>query len=375
MLDSLRLVNFKSFKDQTIPLCLLTLLAGLNGMGKSTALQSLLVLRQSYRQGVLKSEPEETTGLILNGELVALGTGQDVLFSEAETDEIKIAVTFDSLGSTEWTFAYDRQADVLTHLDTRSSLNIYETSLFTDTFHYLKAERLGPRTAFNMSDFLVREQHQMGTQGEFTAHFLQTYRNIEVNASLRHPKQSAPSLYDQVIAWMREVSPGTVLHLDSYEEMDMMRLSFGFERPDTIGDIRYYRATNVGFGLTYTLPIVVALLASQPGALIILENPEAHLHPRGQSQIGDLIARAASVGIQVILETHSDHILNGIRVAVNRGIVAPDQVALHFFQRPQDDSESKGVELVTPQLDKKGRLDFWPNNFFDEWDKSLDELL
>ncbi len=375
MLDSLRLENFKSFKEQTIPLRPLTLLAGLNGMGKSTVLQSLLVLRQSYQQDILKKDAAQTAGLVLNGELTALGTGQDVLFSEAEKDEIGITIMFDGLGETSWRFAYDSDTDVLNHLQTQETLSIYETSLFTNEFHYLQAERLGPRTAFVMSDFMVREQRQMGTRGEFATHFLHTYRDSAVSKLLRHPDQNAAALIDQVVAWMREVSPGTLLRLDRYAEMDMMRLSFGFERPDTVGDVRYFRATNVGFGLTYTLPIVVALLASQPGSLILLENPEAHLHPRGQSQMGDLIARAASFGIQVILETHSDHILNGIRVAVNRGTIDPERVALHFFQRPKDDSESKGIEIVTPRLNNTGRLDFWPENFFDEWDRSLDELL
>lgn len=75
----------------------------------------------------------------------------------------------------------------------------------------------------------------------------------------------------------------------------------------------YFTAQNVGFGISYVLPIVLALVKAKKGELIILENPEAHLHPRGQRKMGELIARAAQGGVQVIVETHSDHILNGIR--------------------------------------------------------------
>ena len=174
---------------------------------------------------------------------------------------------------------------------------------------------------------------------------------------------------------MGDVSPGTAIQARSYGEMDLMHLSFGFERADTAGDVRYYRSTNVGFGLTYILPVLVALLSSSAGALVLLENPEAHLHPRGQSQAGELIARAASAGIQVIVETHSDHILNGIRVAVKRGLASPEDIALHYFQLPAEYSDMSGIEVISPQIDRDGRLDKWPEGFFDEYGKSLSRLL
>lgn len=375
MLEQIRLENFKSFKDQEIELRPLTLLSGLNGMGKSSVLQSLLLLRQSYQQRILREEGGVTSGLLLNGELVQLGTGYDILFSSAEKDEIRITLQFDSLGKTAWRFEYDRQTDVLKHVDTQQTLNIYESSLFTTDFQYLQAERLGPRTSYDMADFTVRSLRQIGSQGQFTAHFLNEYRDTDVEPTLVHPKGLSNSLLDQVAGWMGEVSPGTMINVEKFGEMDLMRLMFGFARADTVGDVRYYRPTNVGFGISYTLPVLIALLSAKPGALILLENPEAHLHPRGQSQIGDLIARAAGAGIQVILETHSDHILNGIRIAVRQGRVAPEQVALHFFQRPEDDSENMGIEVLSPEVNHEGRLDFWPDNFFDEWGKSLDKLL
>ena len=192
---------------------------------------------------------------------------------------------------------------------------------------------------------------------------------------LFHPNGRSSTLRDQVTAWMGDISPGTVIRVEGYGDMNLMRLAFGFERADTAGDVRYFRSTNVGFGLTYTLPVLVALLSSPAGALVLLENPEAHLHPRGQYQVGELIARVASVGVQVIVETHSDHILNGIRVSVKRGLTDPDDVALHFCQRPANDSESSGIEIVSPQIDRDGRLDTWPENFFDEYSKSLRNLL
>ena len=104
-----------------------------------------------------------------------------------------------------------------------------------------------------------------------------------------------------------------------------------------------------------------------------MRNRQAHLHPRGQSRIGELMARAAGAGAQVIFETHSDHITNGIRIAARKDAIPADDVALHFFQRENGSAFSSTV--VSPKLSQNGRLDFWPDGFFDEWDNSLDALM
>lgn len=130
------------------------------------------------------------------------------------------------------------------------------------------------------------------------------------------------------------------------------------------------RPTNVGFGLTYALPIVVACLTAGPGSLILLENPEAHLHPRGQSRMASLIAAAASAGAQLVVETHSDHVLDGTRLAVKQGRLAASDTAVHFFR-----GNGAGVEIITPTVAEDGSLSEWPEGFFDESENTLDQLL
>jgi predicted ATPase len=85
-----------------------------------------------------------------------------------------------------------------------------------------------------------------------------------------------------------------------------------------------------------------------------------------------LLALVAADGVQLIVETHSDHILNGIRLAVKKGLLASDKVALHFFARSLKTGES---EVQSPALLQNGKLSNWPTGFFDQWEKSLDELL
>jgi predicted ATPase len=359
--------NFKCFEDRVIPLNKLTLLSGLNGMGKSTVMQALLLLRQSH------DGYGNITGLYLNGELTSLGTARDVLFEYAQSDEMRIVLLNDQNISFSWSFSIDPSTDVLMVQQTpdQEAHEIMQLNLFSNDFHYLNAERLGPRNLFGTSDFQVRQLRQLGAQGQYTVHFLSLFGNesIPIN-ELQHPKAMSLSLKHQVEAWLSDISPGTRLNINPVSEMDIvgLRYSFTFGRNET----NQYRSTNVGFGLTYTLPVLVAILSAKPGALVLLENPEAHLHPRGQSLMGELFARAAAAGVQIVVETHSDHVLNGIRVAVRQEQVAPEQVTVHFFGR----DETSGDHMVmSPQIDHDGRISEWPEYFFDEYEKSLEALL
>ena len=151
MLEALILTNFKAFKSQELPLRPLTLLTGLNGMGKSSVLQSLLLLRQSFQQRILRAD--EGGGFVLNGELARLGTGRDVLFDGAETDEIALALVSDE-SEAQWRFEYDRQADVLRFLpESRVPEPIYQCSLFTDSFHFHKVRSASAESLATIDTF------------------------------------------------------------------------------------------------------------------------------------------------------------------------------------------------------------------------------
>src|SRR5262249_11560138 len=115
-------------------------------------------------------------------------------------------------------------------------------------------------------------------------------------------------------------------------------------------------------------------LSARPGALLLIENPEAHLHPRGQRRMGELLAAAASAGVQIVAETHSDHALNGVRLSVQDGKLAPDNVAIHFFSRTETNGKTRLV-TASPTIDPNGRISDWPEGFFDEWDSALAQLL
>jgi predicted ATPase len=368
MIRSLRLINFKTFENQFLKFRPLTLLSGLNSTGKSSVLQSLLLLRQSYQQQRLLID----TGLALNGELVQIGTAQDAFCERAKNDYIGFELLWEKHGQAKWNFRYDlneKEADVLNNADKSVDSEVYQSSLFNKTFHYLQAERIGPRPYNEMSDYQVRRLGQIGSRGEYTGHFLfvNGLKPIPI-ANLNYPQSKSMDLIDQVEGWMREVSPGTRIKIKPSSDMDLISLQYFY------GDGNPYRATNVGFGISYTLPIIVAVLASTPGTLILIENPEAHLHPKGQSKMGELLALAASCGVQVVIETHSDHILNGIRLAVHSGKLRHKDVQLHYFSREEENGQVV-TQVISPRMDADGRIDTWPEGFFDQAEKDLMELL
>ena len=365
MIESIELIHFKIFAHQIIRFAPLTVLSGLNGTGKSSAMQALSLLRQSHDSGLLRDD-----GWLLNGELVDIGTGEDLLHENADGSHIAIELMEDG-ASALWIMEYVQQGDVLRYADGYESP---ETSgvLFGDGFQYLRADRVNPMVSYPKSFHAVSQRRFLGSRGEYAAHFLSHYRDEQIaDAVLRHPEfEATTGLLAQVNAWMQEFSPGALINVHDIEKTDFVRLSFSFG--SGVEQSNPYRPTNVGFGLTYSLPVVIACLSTKPGGVIMLENPEAHLHPQGQVAMGRLMALAAAAGIQVVVETHSDHVLNGIRIAVKQGILKPEQSMVHFFKR---DAGTGSAVIDSPAINEQGRLSFWPDGFFDQWDKSLDELL
>jgi predicted ATPase len=164
----------------------------------------------------------------------------------------------------------------------------------------------------------------------------------------------------QVEERMRMFFPGCGLSLQQVPQANSVTLGLR-----TSTDTDFHRPIHVGFGLTQVLPIIVAALSASSGDILLIENPEVHLHPAGQALMGQFLGDVARAGVQVIVETHSDHILNGIRRSVKAGRLKPEQVAVHFF-RPRS---SAAAQVLSPQLDVSGGIDSWPDGFFDQFDK------
>ncbi|TNF16503.1 MAG: DUF3696 domain-containing protein [Rhodobacteraceae bacterium] len=372
MIRELHLGNFKCFKEEVIPLERLTLLSGVNGAGKSSIVQALLVLRQICLRGAF-SRPEVS----LSGELIDLGPAADILYSSAAEDLIWLKVQADSCPLLEAAFHVDIEEgeaiwanlddahDVMREMAERGvalfSGGPFGTPGVAD-FNYLNAERFGPRKALPVDDRHGR-LFNLGKHGEHVLDALLHHRDL-ITLSDDDPRHAASAagdrLRDQIEAWLDEISPGVQLVIADVPRADMAVGSFSFGQEGALRSPEY-RATNVGFGLSYILPVLAALLAAPRDGLVLIENPEAHLHPRGQTKMGELCARAAAAGVQVIIETHSDHVLDGARLAVRDNILSHENVLFHYLQQ----ADGRAVRS-SPEIDAEGRLSEWPEGFFDQ---------
>lgn len=365
MIERIQLENFKDFGRLTLPLGSLTLLSGLNSSGKSSVLQAIAMLRQSALAGV------GNEALMLNGSVVELGMGTDVLNERSSEDQIGVGLGEEG-ADVWWRAEVSPTADVLPLVAPPGQLSLgIDNIVHGDGLQYLRADRVAPAVVYAKSHELAVRRRSLGSRGEYAVHFLSVHQDEHVVSS-ELIKHGAPRLLTQVTSWMNEISPGVRIEVADLKGTDFVQVRFGFGRKAGLAGSRAYRATHVGFGLMYTLPVVIACLGTAPGGLFVVENPEAHVHPKGQAALGELFARAAAGGLQVIVESHSDHVLNGIRVAVKKGLIRSDSVWIHFFARAHDNKE---IEIVSPTIAQDGHLSVWPEEFFDQWDRSLDDLL
>lgn len=372
MIDKLVLRRFKAFKEAIIPLKSLTILAGVNGTGKSSCIQSLLLLRQSYLDGTLPS-----SGLLLRGELLSLGTGQDIFhqFSDEETIDIEIETN----GKVKtWSFNATMNSDLLPLSGPHPPSNdcVYEHPPFNAQFWYVSAERISPATSYPTAYHPAANSGALGRHGEFAIDYLAKNQNAPVaNLSVKHfnlPDETTDLLANTRL-WLSEISPNISLSLESFPQLDRSAIAFDYLSGNQTFSHKL-RPINVGFGLTYCLPVIVALLAASPGDLVIIENPESHIHPQGQLELGLLASLAATGGVQVIVETHSDHFLNGARLAVKRKHLSAESASIVYFGRDSDDV-GHSSQVSIPKIDGNGKIDVWPQGFFDQWQDALFELL
>lgn len=382
MLKSIILENFKSIEKINAPLGQLTVLAGLNGSGKSSILQSLAILKQSID---LHADGKR---LNLQGRYVNVGKAEDIVYEGANSDAELIIKLVASDEIFEWSCVPHPESDVL---ETTFAGEPASLKSFFEGFQFIQADRMTPALQYMQATAGDRQNGALGSHGEFSVDFLSRNKEFKVSIGRLNKNKSAISseassskteadltntyLPDAITAWLQILSPGVEPVAEKIDVTESASLRFQYKGYRNVSrDIqgRSHKPTHVGFGLTYVLPILIACLSAPTGSLVLLENPEAHLHPRGQTALGLMLALCANDGVQVVVETHSDHLLNGIRIAAKEKKIKANEVSTLFFTR---EVETGITTIEQPTLLDNGRFDNWPTGFFDEWGSSLDKLL
>lgn len=404
MLNRIILKNLKCFREVTsIPLSKINLFTGVNGKGKSTAIQSLLLIRQSVEINRV------TQNVYFNGNCVELGTFKDIKNVDVPTKEPIILTYVFCSEEGEFKISYNLASDEADDMSAaitkvlikgifknksfetviskqRKSYKIkhngkdqlmrwsdllfnrevigndqylkFIKSLFNLTkIHYVSADRLGPQDFYiktNISRFI-----NVGNRGQYTANILAFKKDDLVSDALcleGYPK----SLPDQTEGWLSTILGGGKISVSTTDA------SIVLVQMNSNSGKQLFKPMNVGFGYSYILPIIVSALIAQKDTILIIENPEAHLHPRAQSQLIKFLARVACSGVQVVIESHSDHIFNGLRVAVvDKEInLQHTDVKVTYFT-----GGDQCLEEIEIQSD--GSVTNWPDDFFDQTDKDF----
>lgn len=365
MISEIKIQNFKCYSNlTTIEMAELTACVGMNSMGKSTLIQALLLIRQTYETMRRYAETKKRKVTVFLNDRYALQLGDsNQILSSKESDILSIYID-------DLKFFY-RQTDDMLSLSVNQPASIEymekQGGVFSPQFYYLNAERVGPRTFHAME---ATENMHCGFFGEQTYQVLaqNAYEKVDEGRCYRgQSAQSVRRLDKQVEYWLDYIVPG--IEISSQNDMALRLSHIQLSQPAL--DTSPHSPHSFGFGISYMLPIIVTGLLAKKNAMFIVENPEAHLHPAGQSRIGRFLSCIANDGVRVVLETHSEHVINGIRLYALENKIAPEKLSINYFAM---DSAEKKHTVKRIHLNERMDILDWPDGFYDQEEKDLRDL-
>ena len=169
------------------------------------------------------------------------------------------------------------------------------------------------------------------------------------------------SLSDALAIWMTHLKVASSVDVDK-------KTSFGFSV--SVENMEQVKSDimNVGIGTSQILPVLITVLLSEPGEIIMFEQPELHLHPYSQSRLADMFVEFCKQGRKIILETHSEYFILRLRYHIVKEDYSNDSAAINFFQN------SGGTKVTVANISGFGNIDY-PEDFRDETQELLDKIL
>lgn len=373
MIQTLQLHNFKIFKDSpVINLGKLTLLTGTNGRGKSSFIQPFVLLAQSINE----TEDRTPLNLISSGSMLDLGPFKDILNKDSEDGNISFSFTTDA--------KYDSDYE-LTYQPSSKDSSIGEmVSMLVDG-----KETFSKNTGFNLNDESTQDVTPPTFSGYTPLMNLRKlfYVSADRIAPTRQPLsgfkssinshgsnilkvifQQGSNFKEELRELMSDIFDGATIKID--DDGDYYQLFM-----DSRDNGSLFHSINVGYGYSYTLLLLTSVMLAKKDDLVIIENPEAHLHPSAQARLMTyLINKVSQVGAQIIIETHSDHVVNGALVGIHEKRISVKDLDIVFFDRNGKDTDG-GLTVENLTITGQGTVKNPPRNFCDQYAMDLKTLM
>lgn len=383
MISYIELENFKSLRHTgLVRMGNVTLLTGANGRGKSSFCQSLLVLSQTWRRGMMDN-------LLPNGIWKNMGEYDDLVCRFAQDKTIKIHIITDSDQDNDFELLF-KKSSLLPSIGEVDSVKVNGRPINDDSG---SSDSDG-----NESDALENESDDVNIRLSSLRDFpslmaLQRmyYVGAERIAAPDHQKLNDLTQYDYLapngdnvlsVLWDNKDKECIQKVQDSLKKvLDGGRIEIINEGNrlvlliNSVDDGNLFHPVNVGYGYSYILSLLTASVVAPKDSIIIVENPEAHLHPSAQARVmNELINTTKERDIQLIVETHSDHVLNTVLRAVKEEKITNDDLQVLFFSNKEDEHGNKEAIIQNLTVNSFGHILNPPMNFFEQYSIDLRAL-
>ena len=383
MIRTIQIDRFKSL-HHTLPAEMgqVTLLTGANGRGKSSFCQALLVLSQTWRRGWMDS-------LLPNGVWKNLGEYDEVVNAFDPDKTIGFHITTDTEQDNDYQLLF-KKSDSTPSLGEVVSVRVNGRPIHDDSGSSDDGEYEGDGAddddgsenilLASLSDFpslmslqrmfYVAAERVAAPEGqpidEATPFEYLAPNGSNVLKALWANRESG--CIESVQELLGRILDGGGLRLDN----DGTRLTL---KINSVDDGAFYQPVNVGYGYSYILTLLTAMVLAPKDSFIIVENPEAHLHPSAQAKMmNELIAMAKERKIQLIVETHSDHILNTSLRAVKERKLEVSDLQVLFFSNHTDEEGNMEARVQNLEVNQLGHILNPPKQFFEQYSLDLRAL-
>ena len=343
MIKNIQIIGFKCFDCVNLELNNLTLLAGQNSKGKTTIIQALLAMMQDgnnpFRGEYMNiGEPEELENVIVGSRKIEISVSyekdEDVKKETKTIENGKVAVEGNGLVSNDIKVVY------------------------------CSADRIGVKDTYEkyLGDEII-----IGKNCEYAFHYLSEHgdETWNIENDFIYDEESKLTFGGQVNYWLEKII-GYWVTAKKIDKTELVRVLYNNKLL-----YRDVRPKNVGTGVTYIAEVIIAALSCKKGDLLIIENPEIHLHPSGQGELIKFLSYLAQWGVQIIMETHSDHVYNGVRKGIHLDWIEHENVNIYFFTQKEDGCT---IPVKIP-LNSEGKALEHEDGLFDQIKKDLDVIL